>query len=751
MRPRHWHIALMAGSGWLAIVATIALPGLGFALIALSVASVLGRGLLPGLRSIPWRWFLLALPLSVLVGGTLIHSALRSPHELVDIAGAPATVVVVTGQTLTASSRYVAADIRSVNSRGLHPVSAMVFLDPPLERLPPGTHLEIDGRILQAERYNPKAWSVFADSVTVVREAPWLFAKADSLRAQFLERSLANGGDGGALLPGLSLGDTEGVNPGLESSMRQSALAHLVAVSGANVALVVGLVVGLATLLGAGLWWRLGLGITTLALFMVLVTPEPSVIRASAMASIALLAMALGRPQSGLVAVSLAAGVLLLSDPWRSLDIAFVLSVAATVGIILGLLPAARTLERVLPKPLALVVALPLVAQLAVQPFIILLRPTIPIYGVIANLLAGPLVPLVTISGLLGALLGPVAPGLADLMARLGWYPASAIAAIAHATTRLPSTEIAWMPGVIGAALAAVVSAGGFILLSGKAPRVGALVATVPLVVSLGVSYGPIVKSSLSLPKHWQIIQCDVGQGDALLVNTERGVVGIDTGNDEQGLRACLQVAGVSRISHLLLTHFDIDHVGQSAIYRGRTQMVLTGPTDNNDDIERLEALEQDGAKIHRVHEGEVLDLGDYFLHILWPSTQELGEAGNDSSVVALFQPRTPGEAPSLLALGDLSEGPQRMLASRLPTRDVDVVKVSHHGSADQSEQLYHAVSAPIALIGVGAENDYGHPSEQALSFLQHSGASTFRSDRHGIVAVWREDGALKVWSEKAG
>ncbi|MEK9578618.1 MAG: ComEC/Rec2 family competence protein, partial [Aquiluna sp.] len=424
------------------------------------------------------------------------------------------------------------------------------------------------------------------------------------------------------------------------------------------------------------------------------------------------------------------------------------LSVAATAGIVLGFAPATALMERYLPRWLAMAVALPLVAQIAVQPFVILLRPTIPLYGVVANLLAAPFVPFVTIAGLLGALATPLSPAIAGWFAALGWYPATAIAAIARSVARLPFNELPWLTGAQGLMAALVVSVGWWLIFGGRVKLGASLVAVSVLVVAL-VTQAPRLIASLALPRSWDIAQCDVGQGDALIASTSEGYFAIDTGNNERALEECLALLRISRVRWLVLTHFDVDHVGQSGVYRSRVDTVLTGPTDNGEDEERLAGLARAGATIQPVASGDIIDAGSHRMRIIWPESPSLGEAGNDTSVTVLVEPVNAGEGLSLLALGDLGESAQRMMMPRLPGIPLDVVKVSHHGSPDQYDGLYSSLRAPVGLIGVGADNSYGHPAEHTLSLLKASGTLPLRSDLRGTIVLSRTTEGISIWSER--
>lgn len=744
MTASKWLLGAMAVTLWVSIL--LAMWQI-WAAIALIVLIVLARKTFP--QFLP-HITVIALGASAVLGVvlTVTHASLRSPAVLEEHIGSEVDLSITTTQTLVPGSRHVRGSLIAVNGASVFPVPVMVFLDTGDTRVPPGVTMSVRGDISKTDTFDSRAWIVYASSWQVTTPASAINVRADSLRAAFLAVSLDRGGDGGALLPGLALGDTTGVSDSLESDMRVSSLAHLVAVSGANCALIVAIAVGIVALLGGGLWWRVGAGVFALAGFVVLVTPEPSVVRASVMATIALIAVAVGRPSAGLQVLSVTAWFLLAMDPWRAVDVAFVLSVAATAGIVLGFAPASAVLERFLPRWLAMAVALPLVAQIAVQPFVILLRPTIPLYGVIANLLAAPFVPFVTIAGLVGALTTPFLPVVSQWSAALGWHPATAIASIARAVARMPFNELPWIPGLTGLAVALVVSVGWWTIFSGRV-KLGASLVSISVVLVVLVTQAPRLAASLTLPRSWDIAQCDVGQGDALLVRTSEGFLAIDTGNNEQALEECLALLRISRVRWLVLTHFDVDHVGQSDVYRSRVNTVLTGPPDNGEDENRLAGLARSGARIQAVTSGDVIDAGSHRVLIVWPESPALGDAGNDTSVTVLVEPIAAGEGLSLLALGDLGESAQRMMMPRLPGVPVDVVKVSHHGSPDQYDGLYFSLRAPVGLIGVGADNTYGHPAEQTLSLLKGSGTLPLRSDQRGTIVLSGTPEGISVWSER--
>lgn len=561
---------------------------------------------------------------------------------------------------------------------------------------------------------------------------------------------------GAGLVPGLAVGDTSVVSPQLDVAMKESSLSHLTAVSGANCALVVGLAFAAASAMGAPRPVRAGAGLVALGGFVVLVTPEPSVVRAAAMAAAAMLGVLLGRPGSGMALLSLGVAALLIGDPWLAGSLGFALSVVATASLLLFARPLAAGFGRFLPRVLALALSVPLAAQLACGPLLILIAPHVPAYGVLANFLAAPAAPVATVLGLVACLAAPIPP-LQDGLAAAAWVPASWIAATATTTSSLPGDLIPWLegwPGVIS--LAAVGLAAGVLIglsRATRARRVARTIAGLLVALVVGVVGGggllTTVAGRWTLPSDWSILACDVGQGDAVLLRSAGAVALVDTGPDVEALNACLERTGISRVDLLVLSHFDLDHVGGLSAVEGRVGTVLHGPADP--DGERLLGrLASAGASLVEVHAGMSGSLGEARWRILWPRAESRAfPVGNDASVVMDIRG---GGIPSTLLLGDLSASPQRALAA---SSGLDppyaVVKVAHHGSADQDAGLYRTAAPRLALITVGAGNDYGHPRDEILRELVSSGARIARTDAEGIVAVSGAAGNLRIWRERGG
>jgi competence protein ComEC len=625
-------------------------------------------------------------------------------------------------------------------------------------RLDVGATVEARGTAHPGRPGERAVFTVWASrGVEVVTAPAGVTAMTSRLRHGLVRAVDGLPGEGAGLVPGLAVGDTSAVSAALDAAMKESSLSHLTAVSGANCALVVALAFGSAAAAGARRAVRVGVGLTALAGFVLLVTPEPSVVRAGTMAAIAMLSLLIGRRAAGMSILSLSVALLLIADPWLSGSLGFALSTAATAALLVLTRPLASGLERFLPRTLALAVAVPLAAQLACGPLLILISPQVPVYGVLANLLAAPAAPVATVVGLAACLSAPF-PWLQSGFAALAWLPASWIAATAETFSRLPGDLLPWRDGWSGAAALAGAGAAVAVLIAvrprgRRASRAARAVAAVVLAVLLGHTLGGGALSSVAgrwtLPTTWAIVACDVGQGDAVLLRSRSAVALIDTGPDPTDLRACLDRVGVSRIDLLVLTHFDLDHAGGVDAITGSIGSVLHGPVDPEDQ-HVLTELERGGARVVPASSGLRGSLGDADWRVVWPRADSRAfPPGNDASIVLDVRG---GGIPPILLLGDLSASPQRaILGSGLLAPPYAVVKVAHHGSADQERGLYEEVSPSVAVVTVGAENDYGHPRPEVLDALTALGATIVRTDTQGLLALSSEPGGIAVWAERGG
>lgn len=767
-------LALPAAVAWVTLGILIAIPQLlgALAVVLWGVAAAAGVAAMiiarPRLRAVAGMVIVTAAVTAMLLSSAAIAQAGRRPGPLLEAANAGrfVTATAVTGEVAQAGGRGPLAVTLTAVKIGRERLSvkvpALVFgaLDVVSGR-GIGTALTVSGTLSAAAPEDRVAFLVFIrGSPTVLAHPPWYLNWANALRARFLEAAQTLPGDGADLLPGLSIGDTSAVSATLDAAMKTTSLSHLTAVSGANCAVVIALIMLVGGAIGMPRGWRIAASLAVLAGFVVLVTPEASVLRSAVMATLVLIALASGRPLKGVPVLALAVIILLVLDPWLSRSFGFILSVLATAGLLVLAGPLTRVLARWLPTPVAAVIAIPLAAQLACQPVIILLNPVIPAYGVVANLLSGPAAPLATVLGLTACVLLPILAPLGTFVAAIAWLPSSWIAAVARFFANLPGSQTPWLPGAGGVTLLAVVTALTLLVIlwpgarRGRVRTVVAGILAVLFVGYLGVLGGGQVRQQLLRPTDWQIAACDIGQGDAVLVRSNGEVALIDTGPDPVLLTRCLRELAITRIQLLVLTHYDLDHVGGTAAVLGLVDKVLVGPISDAQDTRLRESLTASGAELQEVSQGLSGRLGDLAWRVLWPPKRLGGvQPGNDASVTMVFEGvgACPGGCLSSIFLGDLGDEPQARAMAANRVRPVDLVKVAHHGSADQNARMYQRLQATVGLIGVGIDNSYGHPTATLLGILSVVGTVAERTDLQGMILLSPgEDAAVRVWSERA-
>ncbi|SDY92994.1 competence protein ComEC [Geodermatophilus africanus] len=583
------------------------------------------------------------------------------------------------------------------------------------------------------------AWlSARAPPVPVGEPSAWQRA-AGGLREGLREAAVRLlGPQAGGLLPGLVVGDTQAMDPVLVEDFRRAGLAHLTAVSGANVAIVLAGV--LAPLRRRAVDRRVQALVAVLALagFVVLARPSASVVRAAAMGAVTLLALATGRSRAALPALGAAVVVLLLVDPGLARDAGFALSVAATAAIVL-LAPgwSRRLRARGWPPVLADAVAVAAAAGLATAPLVAGLSGLVSPVSLPANLLAAPAVAPATVLGLLAALALPVVPPLGEALVWVAGWPARWLVVVAQRAAALPEGATGWPAGTRGAVLLTVLLlVCGWLLWRFPRARPLALAALVGVVV-LGWPLRQVTRGWP--PERTVLVACDVGQGDALVVPTAPGeAVLVDAGPDVGPVDRCLDRLGVDTLPLVLVTHLDADHVGGLAgALSGRdVGVIATGTLSPAEDRAGVldATVRRAGAERAVLVPGDRRTVGTATVEVLAPPPEVATAAvpANDLSLVV----RVTQRGIRVLLTGDLGGAMEARILARGVDLRADVLKVPHHGSADADRGFFAATGARVALVSVGADNTYGHPTARVLSWLAQQGVRVHRTDREGDLAV---------------
>ncbi|MFG3404791.1 ComEC/Rec2 family competence protein [Streptomyces sp. NPDC048142] len=630
------------------------------------------------------------------------------------------------------------------------------------QKLLPSTRLRLGGRLSPPAHEGERLAAVLRvddkGAPQITGPPTWVQRAAGGLRAGLREATDELDADARALLPGLVVGDTSRVPSELHDAFKATDLTHLLSVSGANLSILLFLLIGppgaalsaerrgLAPLLGISLRGTALIGGALTLAFIVVCRPEPSVLRAAACGLITLLAIGTGRRRSLIPALAAAVVLLVLYDPWLARSYGFLLSVLAT-GALLTLAPrwSVALRARGVPGRLAEVLAAAAAAQAVCAPVVVVLASRVSLVAIPCNLLAEFAVAPATVLGFAVLAVAPVAPPVAELLAGIASWPVRWIAKVARTGAGLPGAEVPWPGGWSGAALLAGLTVPA-VLLAPRLVRRPWICAATGLILVLAV-LRPVPLTRIMTgwpPPDWAFALCDVGQGDAMVLMAGEGTgVVVDAGPDPRAVDRCLRDLAVTRVPLVVLTHFHADHVrGLPGVLRGRAvgaiqTTSLEEPPEQAAFVRRTAAAAR--VPTVRAVAGEHRRAGPVDWRVLWPRHGPGGAGAaarepNDSSVT--LRVRAAGGL-TLLLLGDLEPPAQReLLRGREASGPVDVLKVAHHGSAFQDAGLLHSVRPRLALISCGADNPYGHPSARTVGALRAAGARVLRTDTDGPIAV---------------
>jgi competence protein ComEC len=674
----------------------------------------------------------------------------RDPHPLPTTAGRPAVWLVRAWLR-----RIEPAPAPGTARAGAAPVGVRVRVlvfssDPGWRGLLPGQRVRVNGRLAPPRGGDLTAAVLSATGAPEpLGEPPWPQRAAGSLRVGLQAASAPLPDQPGGLLPGLAVGDTSALDPAVSDDFRLTGMSHLVAVSGTNVAIVVGCVALLAAAARAPRWLIVGLCTVALVGFVILCRADASVLRAGVMGAVGLVALASGRTRAAMPALAATLVALVVVDPQLAGDPGLALSVLATGGLLV-LAPRWRDALRCrgVPRGVAEAVAVPAAAQVAVAPLIAGLSGTVSLVAVLANLVATPAVAPATVLGVAAATVSPVWPSAAELLAWLASWPTWWLVLVARYGARVPGAALPWPDGLAGALLLTLLTLAGLVAFRVRRLRVGLLVIAAAAV--LGAVPVRTVASGWP-PAGALVVVCAVGQGDLVVLPVGPGqAVVVDAGPEPAAADRCLRDLRVRSVPLLVVSHFHADHVGGVAgLFRGRPVAGVLVPAEpepepGHDLLTRTAGAGQAPVRVARP--GSVYQVGELTLTVLGPPSRLAGTRSDPNNNSLVLRAEVAGVR--VLLAGDAEVELQQALLAQLGAGAIraDILKLPHHGSAYQHPAFLAAVDPAVVMVPVGAGNPYGHPHPPVLARLASDGARVLRTDTDGdLAAVWRDGGGLAV------
>jgi competence protein ComEC len=583
------------------------------------------------------------------------------------------------------------------------------------------------------------------------------------------------------LARGFVLGEDDRIDPATVEDFRRSGLSHLLAVSGQNVALLALLAMPVLGAFGlplrARLVWVLGL----IAVYVPLAGADPSIQRAGIMGALSVLATLGGRRSSRFHALAVAAIVTLAVNPRIASEIGWQLSFAALLGILLLAAPLRHAIAAKIGPggwrlALAEAAAMTVSATLATAPLIAFHFGTLSTTTLFANLLALPAVAPAMWLGMLAAAGGQV-PG----------FPVEAFNSLNAPLLAYVAQVAAWCGRPRWASLELDVGTGGLIAtylsialavwVAARLRRLRRIAAQRTAKTAVGPEVStfwtsrfrwrnlrrrmaaPVVAAGLVAiallctgaqggadalghpPAGLRVSVLDVGQGDAILLQPAGGdAILVDGGPPGAELAAKLQAAGVERLAAAVLTHDQSDHAGGIDELSGAiaVEKLLYAVVDGDS----LATARATGMVSRRIAAGSEVRSGGLRLEVLWPPRELLGgsQSAEDPNRLALVLLLRWRDFSMLLSADAEAE------ATPLDPGPLDVLKVAHHGSEDVGlGGLLGRTGPSLAVISVGEDNAFGHPTAATLATLAAHGVRTLRTDRDGTVVLEVRRGSFQV------
>jgi competence protein ComEC len=562
----------------------------------------------------------------------------------------------------------------------------------------------------------------------------------------------------GPLADALLLGRRETLDRELSDRFAQTGLVHLLAISGGHVALIGAVFVLLGRMLRLprrGVAW---LTILLVAVYLAVIGAPASAVRSGIMLALALIATVLQRPSATLPIVSAAAFAILAVDPMTALDIGFQLSFAGVLGILLLRGPLMRRVPSAWKKNVAarwlVESALVSIAAFATTaPVVAHHFGQVAPVSIVANLPAIPLTSLALVGIGAAAVLEPVAPPVARLVADGAGLALDGLTWVVDVAIRVPGGHAAvarprwWLWAAAGLVVLLVLDA---------TARMHVRVRWAVAAMSAAAAFLLLPLAGTAADGGLEIVFIDVGQGDAVAIRTPAGRwLLVDAGERDDGWDAgerrvlpYLRARGAGRIEALVLTHPHADHVGgAAAVMRGMEveQVIEPGlPVGSSVYLETLRAAEERGVAWAAARQDRTLQVDGVELQFLWPAVDVLDAPADPNDISAVIRVRYAGF--SALLTGDAPAWVEERLVARYGADlRADVLKAGHHGSRTSSSAAFlDAVEPALVVVSAGVRNDYGHPHAEVLRRLDARGIELARTDQDGTVRVAVEPGGAQ-------
>lgn len=554
------------------------------------------------------------------------------------------------------------------------------------------------------------------------------------------------------------LANRDGLDPEVRDRFARAGLSHLLAISGLHVGLVCGILLLTGSLMRLS---RRGAAILAAAgtvSYVVMLGAPHSALRAALQLVLLLAATMLQRPTRTEALVATAALLILVLEPAALLSPGFQLSFAGVVGLLVLRPPFLRLLQRGagggrlgrVHRWLADALATSIAATLSTAPIVAWHFGQVAPIGILANLLAIPLLSITLPALALALLVGGAWPAAGAFLAGPGALGLAALDRTAALAAALPGAGMA-VHGTTALLLTAALAVGYF-----ASGRLGRARPVIRALVWAGVACALLVAATIRPPSNTvEIHVIDVGQGDAIALRSpagrwllvDAGVAGLNYDAGERRVVPYLARRGVRRLEGLVLTHPHLDHIGGAgAVVRSlRPRWVgdPASPAASRPYLALLELALDGQTPWMGLRQGHSLVLDDVTVDFLHP--QIIGAAEDDLNELSVVMKISYGEFTAVLTGDATARVESSLLRHHGGSLRASVLQLGHHGSSTSSSPEFLAATAPeIAFLSAGEGNRYGHPHASVIERVEAKQARVLRTDRHGSI-ILRADGRGSV------
>ncbi|RCX16635.1 competence protein ComEC [Anaerobacterium chartisolvens] len=560
------------------------------------------------------------------------------------------------------------------------------------------------------------------------------------------------------LLAGILIGYREGLSEDVERAFSDAGLTHIMAVSGANIVFIIIPLAFIFKKLRIKSTIANIIIIIALVFFVFITGFSPSVVRAVIMAVIFLAGRIAMRESDAAASISLAGILMLLFNPYTLFDVGFQLSFGATLSLMLFHKSIKKWVDsKYIPEFLKEVFAGTLAAQAGVLPITAFYFNKVSVISIISNILVVPLTGIITVVGFITVLLGQISLALAEL---LGYFNCALLTFILYVTKISAVTPFAVLRVVTPHAVIITVYyiAAVYFLWYKPLRNISLKIKPAHYAAVLG-ALGLVAFVCGIMPGRLDVVFLDVGQGDCAFIKTYSGkAILVDGGGGSAGRSSSnvgetvvipfLMDYGVPRLDMVIATHGHDDHVqGLLPVLEELAVGRLVIPDSGNEGEFKglLKIAGEENIPVEACAKGDVITLDRHtYMNILHPSRQTRIDksALNNGSLVFKLKYKNV----SLLMTGDIEAEAEKLLADSGADIRTDILKIAHHGSEySTSQQFLDFASPKAAIISVGRNNSFGHPSGEVLDRLRENNVKVFRTDESGAVLVKSDGSSIRI------